>query len=121
MLDPQNFTVYAGNYTEVTVDIDPDDGVTLVGATIEWKVYEQQFGQPVAGEDPVVEKDNGVGGTITVTDPETQTLMIPLEYADTVNLLRNYYHEATVTDEDGKPITVAHGIVTVLGTENSPA
>jgi hypothetical protein len=47
--------------------------------------------------------------------------MIPLEYADTVNLLRNYYHEATVTDEDGKPITVAHGIVTVLGTENSPA
>ncbi len=121
MLDPQNFTVYAGNYTEISIDIDPDDEVTLVGTVIEWKVYEQQFGQPVADVDPVIEKDNGVDGTITVTDPDTQTFMIPLTYDDTVELLRNYYHEATITTETGKPITVAHGIMTVLGTENRPA
>jgi hypothetical protein len=118
MLDPQNFSVYAGNNTDVTIDIDPDDGVTLVGATITWKVYEQQFGQPIAGEDPVIEKDNGVEGTIVVIDPDTQTLKIPLEYDDTVGLLRNYYHECTVNDAELGEITVANGIMTVLGTEN---
>lgn len=118
MLDPQNFSVYANNDTDVTIDIDPDDNITLVGATIIWRAYEQEFGQPVAGVDPVVQKDNGVGGTIVVIDPVTQTLKIPLTKADTVGLLRNYAHEATVTDTDGNTVTVANGIMTVLGTEN---
>lgn len=118
MLDPQNFTVYANNTTDVTIDIDPDDEITLVGAIITWKVYLQQFGQPVAGEDPVITKSNGDGGTIEVTDPDTQTLKIPLEPADTVELLRNYYHECTVEDPERGTITVANGIMTVLGTEN---
>ncbi len=118
MLDPQNFSVYAGNTTDVTIDIDPDDGITLVGSTLVWKAYEQQFGQPLAGVDPVLSKDNGVGGTLVVTDPVLQKLKVPLTYADTVGLLRNYYHETTVTDTDGATITVANGIMTVLGTEN---
>lgn len=121
MLDSQNFSVYAGNYTEVTIDIDPDDEIELVGSTIEFKVYPQEFGQPVADEDPVITKDNGVDGTVVVVDPDEQTLKVPLEYADTVGLLRNYYHETTVTDGDGNPVTVAHGIMTVLGTENRTA
>lgn len=118
MLDPQNFSVNAGDYTEVTIDIDPDDEVTLVGSTITWRAYQQQFGQPLAGEDPVLEKDNDVDGTIVVVDPDTQRLMVPLEYADTVGMLRNYYHETTVTDSDGKRVTVAEGVMTVNGTEN---
>ncbi len=121
MLDPQNFTVYAGNNTNVTIDIDPDDEVTLVGSVITWKVYEQQYGQPVDGEDPVISKDNSVDGTIVVIDPDLQRLKIPLEYEDTVELLRNYYHEATVEDAELGVITVANGIMTVLGTENRSA
>lgn len=118
MLDPQNFSVYAGNNFDITIDIDPDDGITLVGAQIYWKLYEQQFGQPIAGVDPVLSKSNQSGGTIVVTDPVTQTLKIPLESNDTVALLRNYYHETTVVDPDRGEITVATGIATVLGTEN---
>lgn len=118
MLDPQNFSVYAGNDVEITVDIDPDDGITLLGAEIVWKVYEQAHGLPVAGVDAVIEKSNGSGGTITVEDPDTQVLTIPLEPDDTLNLLRNYYHEATVIDPDRGTITIANGIMTVLGTEN---
>jgi hypothetical protein len=120
MLEPQNFTVYANNKTDITLDIDPDGDVTLVGAEIYWKVYEQSMGLPVAGEDPVIEKDNGVDGTIVVDDPDEQTLTIPLEPEDTTELLRNYYHEATVVDENLGQITVAFGIMTVVGTENRP-
>lgn len=118
MLDPQNFSVYAGNDFDITIDIDPDDNITLVGALIYWRVYGQQFGQPLAGIDAFLEKSNGDGGTIVVTDPTTQTLTIPLESVDTVSLLRNYYHEATVVDPDRGEITIANGIMTVLGTEN---
>jgi hypothetical protein len=120
MLDPQNFSIYAGNTTEVTIDIDPDDDITLVGANILWNVYEQTFGLPTAGVDPVIQKNNGVGGTIVVTDPDLQKLKIPLTPEDTVGLLRNYYHEATVVDPDRGQITIASGIMTVLGTENRP-
>lgn len=118
MLDPQNFSLYAGNDFELTIDIDPDDGVTLVGSLIYWKAYEQRFGQPVAGVDPVISKNNDDGGTIVVIDPDTQKLKVPLTSADTIGLLRNYYHETTVVDPERGEITVATGIVTVLGTEN---
>jgi hypothetical protein len=118
MLDPQNFSVYANSDVDIFIDIDPDDSITLVGATIMWRVYEQEFGLPVAGVDPVILKDNQVNGTIVVTDPDTQRLKIPLVPDDTVGLLRNYYHEATVIDETRGNIPVANGIMTVLGTEN---
>lgn len=118
MLDPQNFSVYAGNDVDVTIDIDPDDAITLVGAVITWRAYAQSFGQPVPGVAPVIEKTNESGGTIEVTNPSTQTLKVPLLSADTVGLLRNYYHECTVIDPDRGEFTVANGIMTVLGTEN---
>jgi len=118
MLEPQNFSVYAGAQTDITIDIDPDDGVTLVGSIIVWRVYEQELGLPTVGAEPVIEKDNDVGGTIVVTDPDLQKLKVPLVSADTVGLLRNYYHEATVIDPDRGYIPVANGIMTVLGTEN---
>jgi hypothetical protein len=121
MLDPQNFTVYAENRTVISINIDPDDDITLVGAVITWCVYEQELGQPVANASPVLTKTNGDGGTVVVTDPDAQILEIPLEAADTAGLLRNYYHECTVQDPDRGEITVAQGIMTVLGTENRPA
>jgi len=104
--------VYAGCPTTVSVDIDPDDEVNLVGAVIVWKVYNQKFGTPVEGEDPIITKDNGVGGTIVVTDPETQTLEFPIEGEDTADLASaNYYCKMTVDD-----IPVAIGMMTILTT-----
>lgn len=118
MLDPQNFSIEAYSDTVVVLDIDPDDGITLVGAEIQWCMYEQEFGLPLPGVDPVLVKSNGDGGTIVVDDPVTQRLHIPITPSDTVGLLRNYYHEATVVDPTRGRIPVAKGIVTVLGTEN---
>lgn len=116
MLEPQNFSVYADNPTEVTIDIDPNS-VSLVAAEVMWRVYVQQFGQPIVGESPVIEKSGlTTGGGIEVTDATEKKITISLLAGDTVSLLRNYYHEATV---DG--VTVAHGIMTVIGTENRTA
>jgi hypothetical protein len=112
MLESQNFSVYQGNEMDITLDIDPDDSITLVGSNIMWKVYAQSYGNPTGAA--LIEKDNSVDGTITVEDPETATLNIPLTEEDTVDLdPRNYYHEATI---DG--VTVAHGIMTLLDTLN---
>jgi len=67
---------------------------------------------PVEGEDPIITKDNGVGGTIVVTDPETQTLEFPIEGEDTADLASaNYYCKMTVDD-----IPVAIGMMTILTT-----
>lgn len=119
MLDPQNFSVYANSSTEITIDVDPDDSITLAGAIIEWHAYEMALGLPVDGSLPVISKDNRVGGTVTADD-DTQTLTIPLLPSDTVELLRNYYHECTVVDPSRGSLTIACGIMTVLGTENRP-
>lgn len=115
MLDPQNFSVYAGDGTTVSIDIDPDDGLTLVGSYIEWLLFAQEYGQPVG--DPILSKSNGEGGTLTVTDPDAQVCEFPLEEADTVDLEpRNYCHTTRVRETGGAFVTVAHGIMTVLTT-----
>lgn len=114
----QNFSIPAGDDTNLNFDVDPDDGVSLVGSTIYWRVFEQVFGLPVAGSEPVIEKytDNG----LQVTDPDEQTFTVELDREDTIGLLRNYYHEATIKDVDGNYVTVTTGIMTVTGTENRP-
>lgn len=113
MLDPQNFSVYAGNPTNVVIDVDPDT-IGLDSSEIIWRAYEQEFGQPVDGEDAVIEKNGpSTDGGILITDPDEKKITITLLEDDTVDRLRNYYHEATI---DG--VTIAHGIMTVLGTEN---
>jgi len=120
MLEPQNFTVWADNGTTINIDIDPDNGVTLVGSTILFRVYEQAFGEPIPGVDPVIVKSNAPGG-IVVTDPDKQQLAVTIDAADVVALLRNYYWEATVIDPGSDPVTIGFGIMTVGGTENRVA
>lgn len=115
----QNFSVPAGDSVDINFDIDPDDGVSLVGATIYWRAYEQQFGQPLPGVDPVIEKYTDHG--LQVTDPEAQKFTVELDRTDTIDLLRNYYHEATIRDPNDNWVTVTLGIMTVTGTENRTA
>lgn len=111
----QNFSIPANDDVDLNFDIDPDDGASLVGAVIYWRAYEQVAGLPVAGSDPVIEKvlDDG----IQVTDPDLGKFTVSVNAADTVNLLRNYYHEARVYDVDGNWVTVTTGIMTITGTE----
>jgi hypothetical protein len=111
-IKPQNFSIPAGYNEVLTFDVDPAVTETLVGMTISWRVYEQQFGIPAG--DPILEK----------TSPDIVGTDSPLSFtvqmftADTVNLLRNYYHEATITDGVGEVVGGALGIMTVTETEN---
>lgn len=119
MLNPQNFSVHANARLDVTIDIDPDDDITLVGAVVEWNVYEQQYGQPYGSA--IISKNNRVGGTLVVDDPDEAVLTVPLESSDTSDLdPKNYYHECTVVDPSRGNVPVAYGIMTVLETKNRP-
>ena len=114
----QNFSIPAGDSVDINFDVDPDEGGSLIGSTIYWRAYEQESGLPVAGSEPVIEKvlDDG----IQIVNPDTLQFVVELDRADTVNLLRNYYHEATIKDQDDNWVTVTLGIMTVTGTENRP-
>jgi len=114
----QNFSVCANNDTDINFDIGPDEGQSLIGTTIYWKAYQQMFGVPVPDTPPVIVKysDNG----LQVTDPDTGKFVVEISHDDTVDLLRNYYHEATVVDENGNIVTVTIGIMTVTPTELRP-
>src|ERR1051325_4599685 len=116
MLDPQNFTVYANGRVIVPIDVDPSDGVDLENSVVVWRVYEQALGMPTDGVPPVISKSSDDG--IEIQNPTAPSIEVTLEPSDTVNLLRNYYHECTVQDPDRGTVTVANGIMTVLGTEN---
>ena len=113
----QNFSVPAGNAMRVHCDITPDDGVSLFDADdILWRVYEQTLGIPTLGVDPVIVKSLDHG--IQIEDPVLLKFYIDLDEADTLGLLRNYYHEGTVIALGGLPVTVVYGILTVTQSEN---
>lgn len=111
----QNFSIPAGDSADINFDVDPDDGASLVGSIIYWRVFEQSHGVPVAGEDPLIEKytDNG----LQITDPDLGKFTVEIEPDDTIELLRNYYHEARIKDVDDNWVTVTVGIMTVTPTE----
>lgn len=112
----QNFSVVANNDTDVNFDVGPDDGGSLIGTTIYWRAYEQENGSPVPGADPVISKTLDDG--LQITDPDLGKFVVELDATDTVELLRNYYHEATIVDGDGATVTVTFGIMTVTPSEN---
>ena len=112
MFKPQNFSIPAGYNEVVTFDLDP--GTLLDAATIWWRVYEQQFGIPVTGVPPIIEKS----GSDIIALESPGSLMVQMYTPDTIGLLRNYYHEATILKSDGEAIGGVFGIMTVTATEN---
>jgi len=114
----QNFSVPANNDTDVNFDVGPDEGMSLLGTSIYWRAYQQAFGSPLLDLPPVIEKhlDNG----LQITDPDLGKFVVEINHDDTANLLRNYYHEATIVDEGGNIVTVTIGIMTVTPTELRP-
>ncbi len=115
----QNFDVPANNDHDVYFTIaSSTPGDTLEGCTVYWNAYEQAFGEPIVGVPPVIVKTSLSGGGITILPSPPMTFVVALSKTDTVALLRNYYHEATVVDEINDEDTVTIGTMTVTGTEN---
>lgn len=105
----QNFSIVAGDSETLNFDVDPDDGVTLVGSQIYWRVYDQDAG--IATGQPVLEKSLDDG--IEATDASALQFAVTIDPADTQDLAHSYYHEAKIIDADGNAVTVTCGIMTV--------
>lgn len=115
----QNFSVPADSDQDIYFSVAtalPDEG--LGGCTVYWRVYEQEFGCPVHGADPVIEKSSLSGGGIAILPSPPSTFIVSLLHADTLNLLRNYYHEALLVDVFGNQDTIVCGVMSVTQTEN---
>lgn len=118
----QNFSVPADNDVQVTLTVTPPD--PLETATVYWNAYEQQFGIPnfdlpsPSGTAAVIQKST-LDGSITIASPDN-TCVIQILAGDTVDLLRNYYHETTLVDGGGNVSTLNCGIMTVTDTRNRP-
>lgn len=110
----QNFSVDAGDDTDINVDVDPDVGVTLLGSTVYWTVFAQKFSIPFG--DPVLRKVSDHG--LLVTDADQLKFTISLSATDTADLKGNYYHETQIVDTTGNVVTVNQGIMTVKATVN---
>lgn len=120
----QNFTLPAGDTATIPVTIDPAtlgnfdwDDETMQAW---WEVYDQAYGVPAPGVNPIIVKTNLSGSSLIIPDSPSYTFLIEMVTADTIGLLRNYYHEATIIDVNGVRITPFSGIMTITPTENRP-
>src|SRR5262245_20954319 len=110
----QNFSLAQGDDAIITLDIDPDVE-SLVGSNLTFRVYDQQMVVPI-GDALIV---NNLDAGLEISDPDYGIIMITFEEADTSGLApKNYVHEATIWDTDGKRTTVEFGIMTLARTEN---
>ena len=110
----QNFSMSRGNSGELFFDVNPDDGVSFVGANITWYVYGQAFGIP--DKTTVLINKSVDHGGITITDPDLLKFTVTLDPSDTDNLDGNYYHEATIYDRSGDVVTCTVGVMSVTDT-----
>lgn len=118
----QNFSIPADNDVQVTLTITPVEA--LDAATVYWQAYNQQFGIPdfdlpsPSGAAAVIQKST-LDGSITLLSPPS-SCAIQINRSDTVELLRNYYHETTLVDSSGNVSTLNQGIMTVTDTRIRP-
>ena len=121
MLINQNFSIPADDdaYVSFTVDESVVDILTLVGSTIWWNVYPMQFACPIPDVPAVIAKTSTTGDIIIPESPAL-TFYVQIFEADTVGLLRNYYHEARILNQQQQLVTVTVGVMTVLPSEGRP-
>jgi len=125
----QNFSIPAANDVDVTLSITPI--MDLSASTIVWRAYAQAFGIPAVTAlpspspsppltaVPLIEKSSADGSIIVQQSPP-DVCQILINRSDTVDLLRNYYHETSLVDPAGNVSTLNCGIMTVTDTRNRP-
>jgi hypothetical protein len=117
VMTPQNFSIPAGYNEVITFDVNPAVTPSLLHTVIFWSVYKQQFGIPSGL--PILTKSS-----LASPPPDIVGIDSPLSFtvqmhtADTLVLLRNYYHEASIQNAAGEVIGGSWGIMTVTPTEN---
>ena len=114
----QNFSVPAGNDVSISLQVDPDTGLTtLVGTHIVWRAYEQVFGIALSdGSPPFLLEKSTTDGSIVILPSPPMECQIKLASGDTASLLRNYYHQTQLIDQAGNTSTINCGIMTVTQT-----
>lgn len=115
----QNFSVPAGDSVQVSFEVQPDpDGdedISLHNAIVYWRVYPAVFGIRVPGSGALIEK---VSPTNIEILESPKMFIATIDRPDTLDLLGNYYHEATVESPSGEIVTVTTGTMNVAPTEN---
>jgi hypothetical protein len=111
---PQNFSIPAGYNEVITFDVNPAVTPSLQGTTIGWRVYEEAIGIPFGP--PILVKSSTDGSIVGLDSPLSFT--VQMYSHDTIALLRNYYHEATIVNALGETIGGSFGIMTVIETMN---
>ena len=104
----QDFTMYAGDTNTITVTVTDSAGavVNITGATITWKLLEEQGG--------TIALTKTVGSGIIITNGAGGIFTIALAATDTASLLAGaYYHEAELTDTSSNVSTILIGTLTL--------
>jgi hypothetical protein len=119
-MTPQNFTIPAGYNEVITFDVNPAVTPSLDGTTVLWQVYNEAFGIPSGP--PILTKSSAPSPSPDISPIDSPlSFTVQMHTDDTIALLRNYYHEATIVrDADGEVIGGSWGIMTVLETEFIP-
>ena len=114
-MEGQSFEIYAGDTKPIIIEVEVEVGAPALAQAqeIEWGLALSPVHEPFL-------KKTQTAGQITVVAEEDE-IIFTLDAEDTRDLVpgdppgrvRAYYHQARVTDEEGKPQTVASGWVTV--------
>jgi|SRR5215831_13596982 len=120
MMTPQNFSIPAGYNQVITFIVNPIVTPSLVDTKIFWNVYSQFQGIPKRDELLIAKSslESPTPDIVGIDSPLSFT--VQMHTADTLAMLRNYYHEATIQNASGEIIGGSWGIMTVLATENTP-
>jgi hypothetical protein len=117
-MTPQNFSIPAGYNEVITFDVNPAVTPTLVDTTIVWRVYPEMFGIPnfgAPGTPPIIEKSSASTPPADIVGIDSPlSFTVQMHTADTLTMLRNYYHEASILDAAGEIIGGSWGIMTVV-------
>jgi hypothetical protein len=118
MMTPQNFSIPAGYNEIITFTVNPAITPSLVGTTIFWRVYEEALGLPQGS--PIISKSTLDSPTpdIVPSDSPGPMFTVQMYSADTLGLLRNYAHEASIMNALGEVIGGSWGIMCVTETMN---
>jgi hypothetical protein len=98
-ISPQNFSIPAGYNEIITFDVNPAITPSLEGTNIFWRVYSQWQGIP--NRDDIILAKSTADDIVPMDSPNL-AFTVQMHTADTIALLRNFYHEASIQNGAGE-------------------